>query len=85
MSTLNKYEKYDQISDRLIAAGFKKKHLYYQVGGGEDEDGDDVFMKDEIILSWDYISDRWYKGHLDNYNYWKGIPADEVVDINDYI
>lgn len=58
----------------LIADGWIREYFVYEVYGGEDEDGRDIFVKDNIAVT--EIGTGWYRASYDDLNYEDGF-ADE--------
>ncbi len=80
---IDKYKKYQNDCVRLNRLGYDRKHFFYAIGGGEDEDGEDILIKGDVVLSWDYSTDRWYKGSWSLCNYVDGIDCSGgCIDIN---
>lgn len=46
--------------DSLKAAGYSKQIFFYKIGGGEDEDDIDIFVKDNIAVSFNFYKETWY-------------------------
>lgn len=69
----------------LFDKGFKKQVFFYQIGGGEDEDDTDIFVKDDTVVFYDYSYKVWRKCSYSEINYIKGLPCDaEIVEnLND--
>lgn len=63
----------------LIGNGWIKENLYYQIGGGEEENDRTIYVKDGWALTFDYTSKRWYIAKYDELNYVNGFPYEEVV------
>lgn len=82
---LDKYDLYLITSKQLIDNGFNKKYFAYQVGNFEDEDGEDIFIKGDVVLTWHYCMDIWFLGSYAKCNYRDGIDTETVVNINTYL
>lgn len=82
----NKFDVYACNCQHLIDRSFEMKCFAFQVGSGEDEMDDYIFVKDGVILWWCYSTDKWYKGELSRCNYQDGIDiSGGLTDINDYL
>lgn len=75
--------KYDLEVRNLIDSGFEHKTLFFQTGGGEDENDMSIFVKNGIAVSHDDINDVWYSCKEANLSYTKGWDYDnqEYFDI----
>jgi hypothetical protein len=82
---LDKYDLYLIVSKQLIENGFSKKYFAYQVGNFENENGDDIFIKGDIVLTWHYSMDVWFLGSYSKFNYKYCIDAEKVFNINTYL
>lgn len=57
----------------LISKGFNKQVFFYQIGGGEDEDDTDIFVKDDVVVFWDHYYKVWRKNRYSQINYVNGL------------
>ena len=82
---IDKYKRYDLEKASLLKNGFISDTLFFQIGGGEDEDDITIFMKEDFALAWDYITSKWHKCMYKSINYKDGFDWGNPVDINKYI
>ena len=59
--------------------GWKGETLFYQVGGGEDEDDCSIWVKDEMALTHSSIHKLWYIAKRSDLNYINGFPYDDYI------
>jgi len=63
------WAKYEKDCEFLKSLGFVKTNFAYATGGGEDENDEDLFIKGNIALEWDYSTDRWSKHDINLIDY----------------
>lgn len=63
----------------LLEKGYKKQVFFYAIGGGEDEDDRDIFIKDESVVFYDYSYKVWRKCHSRQTSYVNGLPSNAEV------
>jgi len=78
------YSKYERECEFLISIGFVKTYFAYSTGGGEDENGEDLFIKGNIALEWDYLTGKWSKHNYSDLTYSNFLDqTGEVLNIYD--
>lgn len=66
--------------------GWTKQSFAYQTGFFEDENDDYIFIKNEIILSFNYALGHWFKGTYSKCSYERGIDiTGGLVNINKFL
>lgn len=82
----SKFEIYQQDSKNLTDHGWKQFVFYYQIGNFEDENDDCVFVKNDVLLWFDYTWGRWFEGVYSRCRYESGIDISKgVVDIQNFL
>lgn len=65
----------------LIAAGYEKRIFFFQIGGGEDEDDREIFVKDGIAITYESTYDVWCVRAEFDLNYIDGFNVDSAIKI----
>ena len=65
----------------LIEAGYEKQTFFYQIGGGEDEDDREIFVKDGIAVTYESTYDGWYAKRESEINYVNGFNVGDATKI----
>lgn len=71
----------------LLAKGYEKRVFFYEIGGGEDEDDIDIFVKGNTVVFYDYSYKVWRTCPYDSINYVNGLPGlalviENIKDLN---
>lgn len=62
----------------LIENGYEKEIFFFQTGGGEDEDDQDIYVKGDIAVTYESTYGRWYAQKRDRLSYINGFEIDDA-------
>jgi hypothetical protein len=65
----------------LIDNGYEKQVFFYQVGGGEDEDDREIFVKDGIAVTFESTTKSWHARKMSEISYEGGFNTDFAVTL----
>lgn len=63
----------------LIAAGYQKEIFFFQTGGGEDEDDQDIYVKGDIAVTYESTYQCWYAQKRDRLSYVDGFEIEDAT------
>lgn len=63
--------------------GWQKRLFFYAIGGGEDENDRDIWVKDGVALTYEYTYKKWCKASYEELNYVNGFPDNDIVIYTD--
>jgi hypothetical protein len=65
--------------ESLINAGYEKEIFFFQTGGGEDEDDQDIYVKGDIAVTYESTYKCWYTQKRDRLNYVDGFEIEDAT------
>jgi hypothetical protein len=67
--------------DELIKSGYEKRTFFFAIGGGEDEDDQEIFVKGGIAITYESTFSCWCARPEREINYVDGFNVDDATKV----